>query len=799
MAKYPGTLESANINEFGIVYADQIQGHKTVTSLEALYAISDAILSKSKDNTGGDAIGQEWFVISEGCYYRLDNWDNRKQSSGWSKIEKPEDVKAEIDNYTVNGYKISENPVLGSGDIKTSDYALSGETGENLMVKTSDTIGGAFGKVQKQILDNKNEADQTFEKLKEELGFSETLEYTPGAENIQSATTVTEALDTLGNLVKSGDEETTRQLESLNSHGVDKIGDITTSPTSNTISFDTWKGADSPSNPGSIVLEEATGDNAGLLGASGKDQLDQIGKIGELTKVGSFSATEEKVSLGYKNVNTTPGATDEVSEGTIDLPVASRTSSGTLKAEDYDTIGQVQKLSKISHLKDEEAIANSDSSVTLHFDCISTNQGADSEISERTVYFPVASQTEAGIMTAADKVALDVTIPERISQETKDREEAIESLRGEISGNISTQISELQQNLQQEVTARENSVRSIAQELGFTEDPQNTYNFTPANTDLQDKETVTDALDFLADEKYRSELPDDLIVPNNFGGLSAGQTVADLKKKSISQILDDMIFPELQPTVVAPSCSISFKSGFSSNQILEVGAPAPDKDTNFTTGFSRGSSKVAGISDLFRAGELIEDDQTTIYYGGSVSNVSLPENVTLGTMQYNYQAHYGEGDTLLTSKGNKASVSPNPLPEGTVRSGAIYLYGTYPYLCNGASASNSSQDSSLPSSVTPETKLPLQKWTDTLIGAKFASEATTGTRLVFEFPSTKNVTKVEFMNTVSGKWEVFSGYTTEDAGNKEIQGNQIAYTRLTTTGSLIGAIQLRFTVANRQE
>ena len=87
MAKYPAQLQSANLNEFGIVYAEEIQGHKTVATLNALYAITDPILSKSVVNTNNDAIGQEWFVTSEGCYYRLDNWANRHTASGWTKLQ----------------------------------------------------------------------------------------------------------------------------------------------------------------------------------------------------------------------------------------------------------------------------------------------------------------------------------------------------------------------------------------------------------------------------------------------------------------------------------------------------------------------------------------------------------------------------------------------------------------------------------------------------------------------------------------------------------------------------------------
>ena len=297
--------------------------------------------------------------------------------------------------------------------------------------------------------------------------------------------------------------------------------------------------------------------------------------------------------------------------------------------------------------------------------------------------------------------------------------------------------------------------------------------------------------------KFKTSLPDSLTTPSKLGGLPAGTKVESLKTKTLSQIFEDILFEEIQPSVQAPSASISFKSPFTANQILEVGAVAPTAE-QIQTGFSRGNCTVVGQPNKNRAGGLISDDQSFVYVGNSTSNKTLPVKVTLGTMQYNYQAHHGAGDTLLTSKGNKATVSPNPLPAGIVKSGAVYLYGTYPYFCNGASASSSSGDTNFPSTVTPDTKLPLQKWTDTLIGAKFASEAGTGTRLVFYFPSEKNVTKVEFYNTVSGKWEVFGTdkYAISDAGDKAVQGAQIAYKKLTTTGAMSGALQLRFTVAN---
>ena len=312
-------------------------------------------------------------------------------------------------------------------------------------------------------------------------------------------------------------------------------------------------------------------------------------------------------------------------------------------------------------------------------------------------------------------------------------------------------------------------------------------------TYTDDTEEVVHDLNQL--KQYESALPDDLTVPNAVGGIAKGTTVESLKAKTVSQVLDDLLFPEIQPTVSNPSASISLKSGFANNGIYEVGANAPANPTNFTVTFNRGTVTCPGKPNQNRAGAQ-DTENSFIYYGGSTSTKTLPTKVTLGEMKYNYHAAYTQGDTLVTSKGNKASISPNPLPAGSVNSSSKSIFGTYPYFCNGSSASKDDQDSNLPTTVTPDTKLPLIKWTDTIIGAKFASEASTGTRLTFDFPATKKVTKVEFMNTVSGKWEAFSGYTTAATDEKTIQGSQVAYNRLTTNGSLSGALQLRFTVAN---
>ena len=48
---------------YGIVYANEISGHRTVADLDALYALFDWQLSASGNNTDNDAIGQLWYVV----------------------------------------------------------------------------------------------------------------------------------------------------------------------------------------------------------------------------------------------------------------------------------------------------------------------------------------------------------------------------------------------------------------------------------------------------------------------------------------------------------------------------------------------------------------------------------------------------------------------------------------------------------------------------------------------------------------------------------------------------------------
>lgn len=58
--------------------------------------------------------------------------------------------KTNIDNYTVNGFKISTNPVLGGANIKITEYTKPSTTGA---LAAADSVNGALGKLEKKLDD----------------------------------------------------------------------------------------------------------------------------------------------------------------------------------------------------------------------------------------------------------------------------------------------------------------------------------------------------------------------------------------------------------------------------------------------------------------------------------------------------------------------------------------------------------------------------------------------------------------------------------------------------------------------
>lgn len=149
-------LVSNNPAAYGVVYSDQIAGHRSVKSLTDLYALADCILSKTGDNTDDDAIGQEWYVSDEGYKYRLTDWTNRNSASGWEIIKDGSEVSYEA--------SISSGTLIGNlvvDGISTPIYAPT--AGESVTYdEATQTTSGLMSASDKKKLDNIEEgADVT--------------------------------------------------------------------------------------------------------------------------------------------------------------------------------------------------------------------------------------------------------------------------------------------------------------------------------------------------------------------------------------------------------------------------------------------------------------------------------------------------------------------------------------------------------------------------------------------------------------------------------------------------------------
>lgn len=168
-----------------------------------------------------------------------------------------------------------------------------------------------------------------------------------------------------------------------------------------------------------------------------------------------------------------------------------------------------------------------------------------------------------------------------------------------------------------------------------------------------------DSLDPTVSGSYKSSLDPSVATVEKLGGINAGTTVAQLTGKSYDEIFDTLIFPTVNPTLTAPSASISLKNY---SNIQEIGADALTA-ANFDVGFNPGAITLAGKKQNNRAGAQNVEASKILY--GSTKVESLPSKVTAGEMDYYYRAAYAEGPQPKDSKGNNYQT---PLTAGSVDS-----------------------------------------------------------------------------------------------------------------------------------
>lgn len=258
--------------------------------------------------------------------------------------------------------------------------------------------------------------------------------------------------------------------------------------------------------------------------------------------------------------------------------------------------------------------------------------------------------------------------------------------------------------------------------------------------------------------KYKSALADDIATVNALGGIPAGTTVAQLKNKTFSQLFDELIFPTVNPTFEAPTASLSLVSTYTTPIIQEVGTTGASVPVaaSFNTRYNPGAIKIAGVKKQNRGGDL-KSNESFIYINNAPANKEFPTEIPEGSIIYRYRAAYAQGPQPLDSKGNNYQT---PLPAGIAYSNDVTINGVYPYFTN--------KDNN-------ETFAKLALTTsNTLSAVKFKAEGPN--KHTFKLPVKYTLTKVELLNTLSGKYENYGTdkfiKTTE---NIEVQGKQVEY------------------------
>lgn len=403
MAKYPAQLQSANLNEFGIVYAEEIQGHKTVATLNALYAITDPILSKSVVNTNNDAIGQEWFVTSEGCYYRLDNWANRHTASGWTKLQV---IDTEFNSLSAHGADKIKNfttsPSTVTLNYNTWRSSTVNEDGTAVINAATQSAAGVLSAADKTKLDGLN-TDSINDISVTSNANKATITFVSDNGNKEDISTTIDfpiSTTTAAGTMSAKDKT---ELDRINTANF-ALGAVTPAASTVGIAASKTNVTDGTTAANNITLPAATQSAAGVLTAADKTKVDRITGTNHVISQPTTTATSRVITI--TGINPTD---NKAVSSSITLPEVSETQAGLASASDKKTLNAIKTLGNSSHLKDDGCWTRTASNVAINFTCtnVSGNSTDTNSKNEHSVNIGAASSTLAGVMTSTDKTELD--------------------------------------------------------------------------------------------------------------------------------------------------------------------------------------------------------------------------------------------------------------------------------------------------------------------------------------------------------------------------------------------------------
>lgn len=291
---------------------------------------------------------------------------------------------------------------------------------------------------------------------------------------------------------------------------------------------------------------------------------------------------------------------------------------------------------------------------------------------------------------------------------------------------------------------------------------------------------------------YQSTLDPSLATPSTVGGYPAGTTVSSLLGDSFTDFVDNLLFPTVYPTFVAPSNT--YTTNVSSLNLI-----GSSINITSTAGFNRGQILIGSTFQAYRSGVpasyiYTDPSNNTLLIdvsSASVSNIQTINGyaVKIGTQTFTSRVVYTAGPQPYDSKGNAYS---SPLPSGVTGGLSSSTEGVYPLYATTSSITVYTQQSLV------------SMLTGNNVQISMVAESG-GNKQTFDIPdawtgspTSRPLAGIGTYNTVSSSWDHQGGsqgaslsYWTTSAVSHSISGNLVNYTRYTYNGTDRSSILIR--------
>ena len=452
----------------------------------------------------------------------------------------------------------------------------------------------------------------------------------------------------------------------------------------------------------SLSVNSATQSIAGLMSAADKVKLDGL-NINNVSNI-SFSSDAAKVTATISKDNGNAADTST----TVNLPVASSTSAGSMSATDKI---ELDRITTANFALGAVTPAASTVGIAASKTTISTGASATNNIT-----LPAATQSAAGVMTAADKVKLDVTLPNLIDGNKTNIDNytvngfkistnpVLDGADIKITGytkpsttgalaaadSVNGALGKLEKKLDDEVTNRTNAVSNLTNTVNSNKSTIDNYTINGAKISTNPKITVTVGGSGNA------------VTTASFSGtvltLTKGATYNNYSHPAGSGASKST---GLYKFSTDSTSHISGVTAVTKSDITALGIPSSDTNTtytfasgtgNFTVTPSGGSKQTVSIGKPSTAGTAdkvantltFTGYQSKSYNGSAAVSVAIPSRVSDLTNDSGYITSYTDtknttGSTNSTSKlylVGATSQASNPVTYSNsgvyTQSGAIY-------------------------------------------------------------------------------------------------------------------------------